>query len=148
MKVYLAARYSRREELLGYRSWLLAAGVSCTALWLDGHDLPEGLEDGDSREIAFTSQRAEWAAEDLKGINAADLVVCFTEPEATTARRGGRHVEMGYALGRGKTVWIVGPRENVFTCLPQVRVYDDWFTASADIARWHADDRSPKAVAS
>ncbi len=40
--------------------------------------------------------------------------------------RGGRNVELGIALGRGKTVIVVGPYENIFTWLPEVRHYDTW----------------------
>lgn len=34
MRIYLAARYSRREELLGYRDDLHAAGHVVTARWV------------------------------------------------------------------------------------------------------------------
>ena len=36
MKIYLAARYSRREELCGYRSELEAIGHTVTSRWLNG----------------------------------------------------------------------------------------------------------------
>ncbi len=39
--------------------------------------------------------------------------------------RGGRHVEAGYALAKGKYLVLVGPRENVFYSLPHWHVLPD-----------------------
>jgi len=36
MKIYLAARYSRREELAAYRTELEALGHTVQARWLNG----------------------------------------------------------------------------------------------------------------
>jgi len=36
MKIYLASRYSRREELCGYRTQLESMGVEVTSRWLNG----------------------------------------------------------------------------------------------------------------
>lgn len=44
MRIYLAARYSRREELLGYRADLEAAGHIVTSRWLAG-DLARTVTD-------------------------------------------------------------------------------------------------------
>lgn len=41
-KVYLAARYSRREELCRYREELTALGYVVQARWLNGKDLETG----------------------------------------------------------------------------------------------------------
>lgn len=67
-----------------------------------------------------------WAVEDIEDIDAADALIAFTEaPGDTPGRsRGGRHVEFGYAIGKGKPVCIVGIRENVFCHLPQVMHFD------------------------
>ena len=106
MRIYLASRYSRREELVQYRTDLERLGHCVTSRWLNGdHQI-------DDRGLSVT---------------ASDLVISFTEvPRSTTNSRGGRHVEHGVALGRGLSVWIVGPRENVFHCLPCVRVFESW----------------------
>src|SRR5260221_13260147 len=61
---------------------------------------------------------ARYAAEDLADIDQADAVVLFTQAGRHFA--GGRHVEAGYALGKGKRLVVVGPRENVFYHLPEV----------------------------
>lgn len=69
---------------------------------------------------------ARFATEDLEDIDAADVLVCFTEPPRTGPARGGRHVEMGYALAKGKPIICVGHRENVFYCLPHLFFCDQW----------------------
>ena len=37
MKIYLAAKYSRMEELREYRNQLIALGHTVTSRWLDGN---------------------------------------------------------------------------------------------------------------
>ena len=66
---------------------------------------------------------ALFAKDDFDDLRNADLVVAFTEPPRSGNSRGGRHIEAGLALAWGITLWIVGPRENVFYCLPQVRQF-------------------------
>ncbi len=125
MKVYLAARYSRREELCEVRAELHEAGAIVTSRWLDGnHQIPTGEEDTNG------AQARQFAVEDLHDVLAADMVVAFTEMPRTTTSRGGRHVELGIALGAGKLTVVVGPRENVFCWLPNVRHFGDWNDAA------------------
>lgn len=136
MKIYLAARYSRREELLTYREELQSIGHEVTSRWLNGsHQISdEGTPIGDDGEslVEFGETekagqlRQHFAIEDLQDVKDADLLIAFTEPPRSTASRGGRHVELGYALALGKIVATVGPRENVFCWLPEVRAYSSW----------------------
>lgn len=124
MKVYLAARYSRRLELAGYARELRDLGIEVTSRWLLGlHDTPpegvapEGVE------------HWRWCAEDdIADVDAADVLVALTEPEGNVVGRGrgGRHVELGYAIARGKAVIVVAHRENVFCCLPQITFAPSW----------------------
>jgi len=58
-----------------------------------------------------------------------EVVISFTEHPRSTNSRGGRHVEFGIALGQMLRVWIVGPRENVFHCMEEVRQFDSWTQA-------------------
>jgi nucleoside 2-deoxyribosyltransferase len=113
MWLYFAGRYGRREELKRYAGELRAMGITVTSRWLDGaHEDDNG-----------TPEEAErFAIEDLKDLDVADVLVAFTEsPGAVPNRaRGGRHVEFGYALAKGKQVCVVGHRENVFCYLPDV----------------------------
>jgi len=112
VRIYLAARYDRREELRAVAARLEAAGHEVTSVWIYG--LREGVSD-----LAA-------AVEDIDGVAVADCVVSFTEePTAHVAwaARGGRHVEFGLALAMGKRLCVVGPRENVFHHLQQVELY-------------------------
>lgn len=133
-KVYLAARYSRREELCGYRDKLSAAGYEVTSRWLNGD---HQVDDKGLSAEADPTDRERFAREDYEDVVAADTLIAFTEAQRSSNSRGGRHVELGIALGRGMRVYIVGPRENVFCCLSQVdvgsfeEVFDDMVATNA-----------------
>lgn len=120
MKVYLAARWTRRDEMRIYADDLAQRGHTCTSQWLYGNTF------GDDGHRALTDAESGMCATvDLANIDAADIIVCFTEHPGSGAARGGRHVELGYALGRGDVyVIVVGPIENVF-CVLSDRV-DTW----------------------
>lgn len=139
MKIYLAARYSRREELCGYRNELLKLGHEVQARWLNGeHQINErgvpignqgeALVEGDAGGMSQAAQelRVKFAQDDWEDVNVAECVISFTEPPRSTANRGGRHVEYGIALARGVRVIVVGYRENIFHWLPQVEFYATW----------------------
>ena len=124
-RIYLAGRYSRREELCEVRDYLTARDHQVVARWLDGnHQL---VERGISTE-AGDAERARFAREDWEDMAAADWVISFTESPRAAPSRGGRHVEFGGALALRKRCIIVGPRENVFHHLPQVEWFPDWAT--------------------
>lgn len=141
MRIYLAARYSRRAELCRYRLELQQMGHWVEARWLDGnHQLDDSgkpigntgenlVEDGDSRRAA--ELRAKFARDDFEDVTRAELVVNFTEPPRSSANRGGRHVEFGIALALGIRVIVVGYRENIFHWVPEVEFYQSWEEARA-----------------
>lgn len=106
MKIYLASRYSRREEMEGYANRLIEAGFEVVSRWVYGGE--EGKTD---EEIALF---------DLEDVERADLVLSFTEPYRSSNIGGGRHVEFGYALALGILVDIVGEKETVFHHHPKV----------------------------
>lgn len=156
-RFYLAARYSRREELLGVRDVVQALGGEVTSRWLNGdHQLAndgtpigedgvalvegEELRSGETfsehdRSERAAQLRAKFALDDYQDVQRADVVIAFTEPPRSTASRGGRHVELGLALAWQKHTIIVGPRENVFCWLPEVDHYDRWATAALAVTR-------------
>jgi hypothetical protein len=127
MKIYLAARYSRREELCLYAKNLRQMGFTITSRWLNGNH--QISDDGLSAE-AKAEERTRFALEDYEDLMAADICINFTETPRGTNSRGGRHVEFGAALAAGKRVIVVGHRENVFHCLPQVEFYATWSACS------------------
>lgn len=148
MNIYLAARYSRRLELCGYREELRAMGHVVTSRWLDGtHQIAddgrpigddgEGLIEGDSgaHSAEAVALRERFASEDIIDVQNSDCVISFTEPPRTNARRGGRHVEFGIAIGINITqarprdrlaLIVVGHRENVFHWISPVDFAADW----------------------
>lgn len=140
MKIYLASRYSRREELAEYRTQLEALGHTVQARWLNGgHQLSdsgnpigekgEHLVEGDASCEQSCALRTRFALDDWEDVNAAELVISFTEPPRSKANRGGRHVEFGIALANKSRVIVVGCRENIFHWLPMVEFYETWESA-------------------
>ena len=113
MKIYLAARYSRQAELRGYADQLRAAGFDVTATWLDCNEASDAAG-------TPASLRA-WAEQDLADVQRSEALIAFTEPDDAPVSSGGRHVEMGYALALGVPVYVVGPPENIFCRLAQMR---------------------------
>jgi len=124
MKVYLAARYSRHDEMRGVRDVLTALGHEVTSRWIDQH--------GGALEASYTPEKlntdpAECGVlgeHDVADLAAADTVISFTSTNG--GGKGGRHVEHGIALGMGKRVIVCGPRENIFHTLPQIEHYPSW----------------------
>ena len=137
-RIYLAARYSRRLELRGYRDQLEKCGHTVNGRWLDGahqidrYGLPIGdhgealVEGGDEHRAA--ELRLKLAIDHFREVVSSEILVAFTEPPAGSGgrNRGGRHVELGIALGRGMKVWVVGCRENLFTWLDGVQFFPTW----------------------
>jgi nucleoside 2-deoxyribosyltransferase len=131
-KVYLAARYSRRLELCGYRAQLESIGFVVTSRWLNGaHQIDhDGKPIGDHGEKLFEegtcesadAMRARFVTEDVTDVKRADIVIAFTEEPRSGHSRGGRHVELGLAIAWNKDIYVVGPCENLFCYLPQISV--------------------------
>lgn len=126
MKVYLAAAWSRRKEILAVAEELIEAGVEVTSRWLwEETSLQKearlGNKERDLRERCYY---------DLADVDAADILVRFTDPE--TQNRGNiyddksgdkvdvrllsaaRMVEWGYAMAKGKSLITVGGKQCVF----------------------------------
>lgn len=157
MRIYLAGRYSRREELLGVRDVIEALGGEVTSRWLNGdHQIDdqgqpigdngealvegEGLRSGETFSERDRSERAaylraKFAQDDVEDVELSDMLIAFTEEPRSSASRGGRHVELGIALALAKRVIVVGPRENVFCWLPEVEHYERWATAALRVTR-------------
>ena len=124
--VYLAARYSRNAEMRVVRDALAHLDITVTSRWIDLHpDIVGNHEEskGDEALNASPEECAPLAGHDLDDLEQADWMVNFT---GLGGRRGGRHVEFGYALARGKRLFVVGPREHVFHTLPTVEHFPTW----------------------
>lgn len=119
----MAARFSRRFELQGYRADLARIGHEVTARWIDDRDGADEAADASG-----------CAVRDVQDVEIADGIIAFTEIPRTPTR-GGRHVEFGIAAAEGKRLIAVGPeRENVFYHLPEVEFFEDWPMALSILA--------------
>lgn len=122
MKIYLAARYSRNDEMRGVRDVLTAMGHEITSRWIDLH--------GGKYPTSFTPEILNsdpdycgaLGQHDAEDVAAADTVISFTGEGG----KGGRHVEFGIGLALGKRSIIVGPREHIFHALPEVEHFPSW----------------------
>lgn len=126
MKIYLAGMYARRLELSGHAGVLRGMGHAIVCRWLDGGD---GEDDRDPPHHLAR----QYAEDDFSDVDAADALVLFGEPAGESvpgASRGGRFAELGYALAKGKRVYVVGHRENIFCHHPDV-----WFVESFAMLR-------------
>lgn len=112
MKIYLSAAWSRLDEISQVARELEALGVEITSCWLheETHSMTNGGMEKFLRERAYI---------DLADVDAADGIVRFADQVsgALTPSRlmsGARHFEFGYAKAKGKTLYVVGGRQNVF----------------------------------
>lgn len=115
MKVYLAAPFGDRLKMKEVADLLNSKGFNIVSRWVYGG------------ETGLTRQQV--AVLDLADVEIADTVVSFTFPRGTPSTGGGRHVEFGYALARGKSLVLIGDRENVFHHFPNVSLFptvDAW----------------------
>lgn len=116
MRIYLAARYSRADEMQEVAAVLRDMGHEVTSRWHRGdHKLEDylvGTNEGLDKQLSF-------ANDDISDLYDADAVVNFAEPLRTPSR-GGRLVEQGLALGLDKWCIKVGGHETVFDALPCV----------------------------
>lgn len=137
MKIHLSARFSRRDELRVYRDQLQESGHVVTSRWLD---MGKIITDAAVGVRGKPEEARQFALEDLRDLVAAECVIAFTQMPRGVATRGGRHVEFGVAVAlnigigvqhkleflKARRLIIVGPRENVFHCVPGVIQFPEW----------------------
>jgi hypothetical protein len=178
-KIYLAARYSRRLELCAYREDLNYLGIEVTSRWLNGShqidnegspisELGEKLVEDDGTNLASIKDkeletyklRQKFVHDDVEDLMIADTLIAFTEEPRSGNSRGGRHVELGIAIGviellkslsdlepyssrwsTNRQIMVVGPRENLFTYLPYIAHYEYWQDCLVDIKYFRTDLR-------
>lgn len=122
MRLYLAGRYSRRDEFREIATQLRANGFIVTSRWLkENADLHHKLGDPIDGHDDVATFYLKTAIIDCEDIQAADVILFFAEDPHVGTPRGGRHVEFGYALGIGKRLFVIGGEENIFHYLPNVR---------------------------
>ena len=121
MKFYIAAGFSRKNEMAEKAKQLqsMRIGVTSTWPWEDASPQAGLAELGDHHLIVNGSK-------DLREIEAADGVILFTQDPTIPFLRGGRMHEFGYAMGLGKRLIVCGPKENIFHYQHNVEVFATW----------------------
>lgn len=129
MTIYLAAPFEHLLTMRTLRESLVADGVAVNSRWLS--ETPE-----ENMAVLSSSPTAKelgrvYALRDLEDIDAADVVVVYNPVAFKNAGTGGRHVELGYAIGRHKTVILYnGYPSNVFHYLV---LYADTYPALVEM---------------
>jgi len=97
--VYIATSMLNRDRAVVLAERLRASGRTVTSTWHDSE--PEGSED------SLSDSRREFIAQtNFAGIDAAHAVVFIDHP-----RCRGALVEIGYAFGRRRPIFGIGPRK-------------------------------------
>jgi len=118
MKLYLAARFSRMQEMGGVvAEQITKRGHTITAQWITGKEDANGMT------------RRQAAVMDTSDVREADVLLFFAEPRGSANVGGGRHWEFGYAYALGKPCIVIGDSEQVFCDLPNVVRVPDLTTA-------------------
>ena len=123
MRIFLSARYGRREEMIQRGAELVEAGHEIVSRWLYVDGMTE-----DAREVEAATESMPvfkampFAIQDLSDLDNAEVFIAFTEETSSPYGRGGRHVEYGIALERHRRnmldlIIVIGPRENIFHCV-------------------------------
>lgn len=127
-RIYIAGRFARRDQFAVIATELEAAGAQVTSRWLSTSDAP--LQ---RHHLTPDSRGGEMAAMDFEDVRGSDICIAFTECPEAAQGRGGRHTELGIALALSLRVVIVGPREHVFHCLPEIQQFDTWEQARHEL---------------
>lgn len=105
--IYIAAKFSKQQELRRVTKLLCKSGVIVTSSWIfedekDFHEITDEFEHG---YIAFR---------DAHDIQDADIVVIDTREELSKGGGGGREFEAGYGYALKGVLWRVGPARSPF----------------------------------
>lgn len=161
LRCYLAAPYAFQNQIRKYAEELRSLGIEVTSRWLED-TAPLSCEITD----ISPAHSADWAYRDIQDIAESNIFILFTPSEEALEfcdiskkswARGGRHTEMGFALGLRllngalssmKTaqpqIIVCGRRENIFCFYDPVEQRDSWDTTLAyllEIAH-HGQDRN------
>lgn len=111
--VYLAASFSRKDELKGYRDMFTRVGIRVTSSWLD-EVAPAHEHIADQTD----DYNAAHAQQNLADMEFSSALVLFSNGTNSVSRGGGRFFEMGYMAALSKPIITVGEPEIIFQYLP------------------------------
>jgi len=103
MKIYLAAQFKEQDIMIQWSILLREHGHFITSRWLFA-----------TEELTNTSKAYNAATIDLEDIDEAECLISSTLKRGELFTGGGRHIEYGYALAKGKKLINVGGFESVF----------------------------------
>lgn len=121
MRVYVAAPYAAREQVVAAALLLEERGHHCTSSWRDGSREIHSGTIGTAPDLTLGTV-AGHALADLTDVASSHALIHLTAAHVAAGQpiptdwlhTGGRHVEVGYALALGLPVIVVGEPENVF----------------------------------
>jgi hypothetical protein len=117
----IASTFNRIDECEAYRRLIEAAGLGrVVSTWHT--DASMKAEEALGKETLTVNPEAglPMAERDISDLNCASALIFLSGGDAG---RGGKHVELGYALGLNLRIILIGERTNVFHCLPQIERY-------------------------
>lgn len=106
MKIYLAAQFKEQPLMLQWSILLKHHGHYITSRWLMANEAK-------LKSIEAYNE----AMKDLEDIDNCDIFISQTLNRGDVYTGGGRHIEFGYALAKGKKLINVGGSESVFHTL-------------------------------
>lgn len=130
MKIYMAAGFSRKNEIAEKSQELENLGIKVVSTW----PWEDAAPNSTMAEVGSDYLRKN-ARKDLNEILAADALILFTQDPEKPFVRGGRMHETGFAQALGKTLLICGPRENIFHYLPEFNQFDTWESLKATLTK-------------
>lgn len=117
--IYIAARYSRKNEMREHAAALRGWGYDITSSWL-----AEAYDPNITLDQLTLTENSGIAQVDLDDIVAADVMLFFAEDPLVGIPRGGRHFEHGFAYAQGLEMFVIGPKENIFHYMPNMKHYE------------------------
>jgi nucleoside 2-deoxyribosyltransferase len=134
MKIYTAASFPEQGRIRGHKESLFKLGHSVIASWLEEQIKPEGMTDEQFGR--------KMAAKDLREIAVAD---CFILDLLNPTKTMGKMVELGFALGNHKLIYVVAP-ENTLTkghifCLLADEIFPTWEALFEYFKNHHPDHK-------
>lgn len=111
-KVYIAARFDRKDEVKELQTQLQAAGHTITGDWTVHESIGAHVR---KQELA-----RQYAVEDAEAVRSAEIVIVLIEDYKST----GSHIELGIAIGANvPEIYLVGNTsvEHMFYYHPKVK---------------------------
>ena len=130
MRCYLAAGFSRKNEIAEKSQELENLGIKVVSTWPWEIAAP----DSTMADVGPDYLRLN-ARKDLQEIILSDALILFTQDPLIPFCRGGRMHEAGFAQALGKTIMVCGPRENIFHWLPEIHQFDTWEQLKATLTK-------------